>query len=74
MTDLTFIEIKKVKMVENTLSCGCACPGTSYGGVTVGKEYIALEFLESGAVRIMDDDGDNSELYKGEYEIVEDVA
>lgn len=64
--------MQKVKMVGNCLSL--AGEGVSWGGVTIGKEYIALEFTESGGVHIIDDDGDNSELYRGEYEIVEDSA
>lgn len=64
--------MQKVKMVGNCLSL--ASEGVSWGGVTIGKEYIALEFTESGGVHIIDDDGDNSELYRGEYEIVEDSA
>lgn len=64
--------MQKVKMVENILSGDERVSGNSMGGVTIGKEYIAIELLESGDVRIIDDDGDSSELYKGEYEIVED--
>lgn len=64
--------MQKVKMVGNCLSL--ASEGVSWGGVTIGKEYIALEFTKSGGVHIIDDDGDNSELYRSEYEIVEDSA
>ena len=64
--------MQKVKMVGNCLSLAGEGEGVSLGGVTIGKEYIALEFTESGGVHIIDDDGDNSELYRSEYEIVED--
>lgn len=65
--------MQKVKMVGNSLAYNCdgRKEGVRYGDLTVGKQYFVAEFHSSGNVDVIDDVGDESVLFKGEYELVE---
>jgi hypothetical protein len=41
--------------------------------LTIGNTYVVQGEGENGVIAIIDDAGDPSELYEGEYEVVEDI-
>lgn len=47
--------------------------GETLWDLTIGKTYVVEGEGENGVIAITDDAGDPSELYEGEYEVVEDI-
>lgn len=60
----------KVRFLKDSYSLD----GEMTTDLTIGRVYDVLSTDDCGTVNIFDDVGDASELYRGEYELVEDLV
>lgn len=59
----------KVRFLRDMFSLSESCKATD---LTLGRVYNVLGCSPDGTVAIHDDVGEGSELYRGEYEVVEE--